>query len=269
MEQPEYLYHYTTMSALFGMLNNLDEKNDDSIRFWASHISYMNDPAEYNFFISALSNAVFRYEKLHGLSKRYFRLKQAYDTIGALAGDFYILSLSENQDNLSMWRAYGSNGQGVAIGFKTKDLKSIDIQKENECDLKKIEYFDYEELIGQFDKMEIEKIYKELGKAKMEIDKAILEKRIVYKDISYADEREWRIIKQCTECNFREKSGLIVPYTEINIPMGAIDHIYIGPCANDQLSRLSLSKMLGKIMREKDIKFDISIKNSTIQYVIR
>ena len=41
-EQPEYLYHYTTMSALFAMLNNIDK--DDSIKFWASHISYMNDP---------------------------------------------------------------------------------------------------------------------------------------------------------------------------------------------------------------------------------
>ena len=265
IEQPEYLYHYTTMSALFAMLNNINK--DDSIKFWASHYSYMNDPTEYNFFIVALSSAVFKYEKINGLSKRYFRLKEVYDEAVFMAGDLFILSLSDKRDNLSMWRAYGANGQGVAIGFKTNALNLID--NKNDYKLKRVEYFDHDELIRQFDKNDIQKLYEGLGGERIKIDKTIHEKRIVYKDISYADEREWRIIKQCRECNFRENGGLIVPYTEIEIPLGAIDHIYIGPCANDQLSRLSLGKMLGKIMREKDMKFDISIKNSTIQYVIR
>ena len=73
-EQPEYLYHYTTMSALFAMLNNIDK--DDSIKFWASHISYMNDPTEYNFFISALSNAIIQYEKRKSLPIKSFALKK-------------------------------------------------------------------------------------------------------------------------------------------------------------------------------------------------
>ena len=80
-EQPEYLYHYTTMSALFGMLNNLDEKNDESIRFWASHISYMNDPTEYDFFISALRYAVLKYEKQNRLPEKHYNLKKRYDHV--------------------------------------------------------------------------------------------------------------------------------------------------------------------------------------------
>lgn len=266
-EQPEYLYHYTTMSALFGMLNNLDEKNDDSIRFWASHISYMNDPTEYDFFISALRYAVLKYEKQNRLPEKHYNLKKRYDHVAKKAGDFFVLSLSEKEDDISMWRAYGANGQGVAIRFKLINLKMIIDEKKDGCMLKRIQYFNDKTLDNQITEQKIKEIHESLNSPKLEIDSSIMEKRIVYKDETYADEKEWRIVKQSENYNFREKGGLIVPYTEISIPLETIEDFTIGPCGNFNYSKMSLNMMLKKKLHNPNI--DIPIWSSVRPYVIR
>jgi len=259
------LYHYTTMSALFAMLNNIDK--DDSIKFWASHISYMNDPTEYNFFISALSNAIIQYEKRKSLPIKSFALKKIYDTVAKMAGDMFVLSLSEKEDDISMWRAYGANGRGVAIKFKAKDIKQIVEEKKDGCKIKQIQYFDKRTLIKQFNEQEIQDEYEKLNHQNYLINPSILEKRSIFKDETYADEKEWRIIKQCVDYNFREKGGLIVPYAEINIPLETIDCIIIGPCADFGYSRMSLEMMLKKKFHNPNI--DIPIWSSVRPYVIR
>ena len=38
----------------------------------------------------------------------------------------YFCCFSESSDLLSQWRAYGNDGQGVAIGFNAKLLSKID-----------------------------------------------------------------------------------------------------------------------------------------------
>lgn len=72
---PEILYHYTTMGALYAMLENLrhlsteDAKQDElsfySIILRASHIWYMNDPVDYRFMIDCIKEAISDYENKH------------------------------------------------------------------------------------------------------------------------------------------------------------------------------------------------------------
>lgn len=262
-EQPEYLYHYTTMSALFGMLNNIKRGKDDSIKFWASHILYMNDPTEYDFFITTLDEAISDYERKNELSPPEDRLKNVYDMIARMGGELFVLSLTECNDTLSMWRAYGANGQGIAIQLKTESLKSV--EKNGIGHFRKNIYYKKDELKQQFKEEDLSCFHKSLKDNKMQIIPDILNNRIVYKDSVYSDEKEWRIFKHCPEYDFREKGGLIVPYVEIDIPLSAVDAFIIGPCANYKYSEMSLQMMLDKKLGNNDIK----ILCSDCPYVIR
>ena len=69
----------------------------------------------------------------------------------------------------------------------------------SEFKIKQIQYFDKRTLIKQFNEQEIQDEYEKLNHQNYLINPSILEKRSIFKDETYADEKEWRIIKQCVE----------------------------------------------------------------------
>jgi hypothetical protein len=51
--------------------------------------------------------------------------------LSTMPGNPFILSLSENPDNLIMWRTYGFDGKGVAIGLDKKMLDDYSKDERN------------------------------------------------------------------------------------------------------------------------------------------
>lgn len=130
MECPEILYHYcslSTLSKIIGEFNkqadNLSHANDKSTETGAKEDDYgrniqssvqmtsfhhLNDPME-----SIMIKSLFS-----GKSEDYFSYILSKTKT-------FVFCLSAEEDNLTMWRAYGDDGHGVCIGFNTKKMKDL------------------------------------------------------------------------------------------------------------------------------------------------
>lgn len=285
INQTKTLYHYTTMSTLCSLLNNLEfvslnATNTEEalaqykLKFWISDNCYMNDPTERYFFLNSLGNALDFYQKKHCLLDKTTLFELGFSVWDQMQGYKYILSLSECRDSLSMWRAYGANGQGVALGFNVEKLQEFIVQSEA-LQLFKVNYIDTIDCINSFSDRELQKMYDSIemknngdGSCSMEVIQELTEKRhLYYKNEAYKDEREWRIVSITNgNCYFRERTGIIVPYCELGIPINILDSIIIGPCAEQKRSKYTLSRMfyhkVGGLVEDSRIP----IINSNIPY---
>lgn len=125
------LAHYTSISTLECIMAN-DE-------IWLSNPLYMNDMEELRFGIFEGAHAFRQNEAIKtacSTPERYNRLQDAFEQklnqfSTEQAFDIYVFCLSEhdaekNSDGrLSMWRGYGSNGNGAAIVFDTTKINYL------------------------------------------------------------------------------------------------------------------------------------------------
>lgn len=268
------LYHYTSIETLYNMLDKSiivdEETNTKYLKMWATHIEYLNDEMERKLFTDMLTRKVEKYaiEIGHVLDDEQRKVINMLCRV-----DSYIISLSELNDDLSMWRGYGGNGVGVNIEFdfynippfyatsKHNTFKTEKVFRAIKCD-----YLEPESCY--IDKLLIKKIYKHcLEDNKNVFDGAIIMKEIQdlstkSKHIAYVSEKEWRFV--CTP-NSRPKhlfsNGIIKPYIEYPIPINAITAVTIGPCIKDEYSIVSLERFI-----RKKLSSNIRIEYSKIPY---
>ena len=125
------LAHYTSLSTL--------EKILETDEVWFSNPLFMNDIEEVRFGVLRGVDLVLRSQEIRDACKSASRSKlftQHFDRYfqtfeSEHAFDTYVFCLSEHdrEDNdgmLSMWRGYGSNGNGAAIVFDTGQLRVVE-----------------------------------------------------------------------------------------------------------------------------------------------
>lgn len=140
-----YLYHYTNVQGLKGILENQC--------LWATHYKFLNDSSEFQLFKQYLEKLLYP-SRLRFYTKEYIEnldSKAALDSVGGLQAaakrgvedflkiiyekiphEIFIVSFcAEHKDEytkehglLSQWRGYGENG-GYAIVFKTESLMEM------------------------------------------------------------------------------------------------------------------------------------------------
>ena len=97
-EPPSLLYHYTSAEGLAGILG--------SGLIQAGHVAFMNDPSETHLLFGGPPEEPIYHH--------------------------YVASFSAHEDDLSLWRAYGDNGRGSAIGiFPPDELSAWRVGKVN------------------------------------------------------------------------------------------------------------------------------------------
>lgn len=133
----------------------------------------------------------------------------------------YFCCFSENSDLLSQWRAYGNDGQGVAIGFNAELLSRID--DVNNYNYVKVIYNQKSVLknIQEYMEGNLKYIFgniteKELNPVDIMFNLApiltpILQDRFAFKHPSFREEREWRLFRKQVG-NFDEDTGENEPF---------------------------------------------------------
>jgi hypothetical protein len=110
------LYHYSSAAAVAGIL--------ESRQVWSTHFEYLNDVSEAHLLPGlAIEEAGRRLEapELDQLDRLI--LSRVVERLHETAvGDPFVFSLTEDGDSLEQWRAYGSDGRGLAVGFRLLDL---------------------------------------------------------------------------------------------------------------------------------------------------
>ncbi len=205
-ETPPYLYHYTTVDGLVGILG--------SKVLWATSIRHLNDSSEFRYTV-----ALARYETLQmpwGASGSYAAfLEPFHDTLAGMEdGTVYVASFSAVPDLLSQWRAYGQPGLGVAIGFRTEDLEHLATAS------------GYTLLRCHYTRSTHEAALRQaLTEASEPPQPLLFGKRVlslapIFKHPSFSEEAEWRLlsgIPASGPLRFRRIGSLLAPYRCVSL----------------------------------------------------
>lgn len=256
------VYHYTTIETFYSMLAHYKASEDkDNLIFWASNVLNQNDPKEmslrYNDIIDVVRKIEDKKPYLHEL-KRLSTIKD-YDWLFGYSSENiekkinifckdinyapFTISFSHQFDKLLMWSMYANNGTGLCLAFDEtqilKDQTDLFLIPDNVFYGNNPDY--YIDVVS--------KLYEKYLKAPFNIDDPTSQKSYFLttmlsgiapfiKNKAYEDEQEYRLAyfkmrEDKPNVYTRITNRLnVINYVEIRIPIAALQHIVIGPCAN-------------------------------------
>lgn len=264
-ESPEKtLYHYTSLTGLLGIIK--------SQSLWASDIRFFNDAAEMKHTADLLRNEISRrLEQGEGNSKL---LSQFRDWISHRITDghmLFVTSLTANGNLLSQWRGYCPLGKGVSVGFNPTIISRCANRQSfliGKCIYDSVRQNQITKNIIE----DIEKVATQRGENTdpskrhptqsfhdvfEEVEADLLRVAAILKHPSFKEEEEWRAVSLVltnyvkSPISYREGISMLIPYLEFSlIPDSAskmeIQHVFLGPTPNNNLSMTSLSRCLSK-----------------------
>lgn len=275
---PNVLYHYTTVSGLLGIIQELV--------LWATDAEFLNDAQELQFGreelrAGLLTAADALYPGAGGAisaeASRATVMRSAADHLDIGGGPYagkqhhaaYVACFCESGDLLSQWRGYGSPG-GIALGFKTAYLPALHRQEVWEIERRD----DPPE--PERHRLEVARLVKvRYGAAAI----APLVKRVVadvaphptghpgvtgffkaksvvipalatIKHDSFVEEKEWRLIAMGSvgEGVVHFRSGALgpTPYVRLSFPAAALAEIVVGPGRDPHLRKQGIERLLAE-----------------------
>ena len=258
------LYHYTTFSGLLGIIGTRC--------LWASDIRYMNDSAELRHTADLFAEVA--RERMESGQANSHLLTQFVDWIKHRISSGHLLfaaSFRSHGNLLSQWRGYSLPGKGVSLGFCPEVI--LDCARRQHFLMGKCIYEPKRQwrIIHQvLDALEEEArlssqrkevkgeerlaLYQDIF-ASMETD--VLRIAAMLKHPSFSEEKEWRIVSPVVSGRgnslpvlFREGHDMLVPYIEFNLSLDGkppmLDHLYLGPSVNANISMNSIKMFLDK-----------------------
>lgn len=260
-----FLYQYTSIEALYNGIIVKNPVKDKEICIWASNCEYMNDPDEVK------TGRKFA-EKMFKLSD--YEANQAMLKVEEnIKEKMFITSFSSVQDNLPMWRMYGNNCKGIALGFDAQAIFN-----EFKGLIYKCIYIDshHEIEINEFFKDNVDIDLSNNEKLKENIDRLLMSclKNLanfihifvggifLAKNPCYNYEKEYRLfIIAEQKIEYRYNNNLIIPYIRNYFPKSALKEIWIGPANNMERTEKSLKRFLNAMGLGH-----VEIKKSQIPY---
>ena len=275
-DSDERIYHYTNQTGLLGIVKTRE--------LWASKIQCLNDTTEFR----------------HGLNHIRYILKQreaeAADPIerNYIAAiwdhverwsmlNVFVVSFSGSPDLLSQWRAYSKNELGYALGFGINRLRRL-ASKQG---------FNLEQCI--YDTTQQQKRAGETVDHHLEYFRTLRERFAdpesiegwtqnlireffphvcalapLFKDHSFSEEREWRLISvpkssRDKEYNLRPGRNFLIPYYSFSLVEDGkftIDDVIVGPSPEKDLA---LSGAFDFLIRN-EVVLGNGVQNSRIPF---
>jgi hypothetical protein len=275
------LAHYTSVQVLESIIKNNE--------IWLSNPLLMNDYEEVKFGIlqaeplvlnSIEISKALQSQERNIIFTRYF--KHYYDEfVNEHALDTYILCLSEHDRDdfdglLSMWRGYGSNGNGVALVFDASKATVVDkspfiiAQVVYATREKRVSWL--QNLISKFAKI-LNETYipnEKLYLAAFDLFDRIKVFSIFTKHQGFREEQEWRIVYMLNRDHDNKLEAMrnywvgprgIEPKLKLKLePIEGLisalslttflDRIILGPCISSLFAKATISRMLEKLKKK-------------------
>lgn len=250
--EDEIVYHYCDVNAFLNIIQNN--------KLWLSDVQKSNDSEECNWIKDKINQEIEKgldTERLKAWRTGYIMVPQL-PTITVYSACF-----SEIPDLLSQWRGYAQDGQGISIGFSKRKLLSLNGSSPYNLTFGQVIYDEGEQqkLIQQMTENIETKKPKEMGHAALELNINYFMKFPLYKNSSFKEEAEWRLIYlskpgnpkpdsdindlQFSETKYRCSNGKIISYMELDfsrIKRDFIKEIWIGPKA--KVSKKDIAELL-------------------------
>jgi len=218
------IYHYTSLEGLISIIE------DQSL--YCTNIHFLNDKKEYQYGVDLILKVI---EGMKSEDNYFGVINMIMKKIDLIyKSERYVTCFSKNGDLLSQWRAYGNDGKGVSIGFKSIDFESSVYQFLNGNHIEYNEDIQLE-VVGELIRLIIDFFHErkeiidwaEYG-YELLVANVVIEflNNIIssYKHPSFSEEQEYRfeykidgnIIKEDDEeLLFRASGSLIAPYIKI------------------------------------------------------
>jgi hypothetical protein len=294
---PRIVYHYTTMNTLQAILERIEieenksqnKKTSNCFVLRGTHIEFLNDAMEFKLASRLMADLIKKHEASldekdnkhisKKLDEDYWKLFVTF--LGLLTPPF-ITSFSENKDSLPMWKAYGQDGKGIAIGIKKERFNNTNFDSTSGYPIWVKCAYNSKRLKEIFS-LSLSYIYNiiEINNNKLTIKgfpdfPSLSAYFSMLKSSAYEYEQEWRLIKNYSvsnidnEIKFQEKDGFLRPYVEHFLPKDFLEEIVIGPCLDSEILKKSLKMSLVRagysINRKTKEKPLVHIKSSKIPY---
>lgn len=262
-EVPETLYHYTTQLGLLGIVGN--EK------IWMTHTQYLNDTQEFKHAIGLVDAEI---KQRLDAAKDEVEERVLIEMLSSIHHDLSNMNVcvccfSEEKDLLSQWRAYGDSMSGYSIGFcgaylsnlaKRKNFQLVKCIYDSELQMK---------VVSEFVELILNEILENQGVQPDDdnyyhwhnggnLVPYLVRLAPIFKDGSFSDEKEWRIISRALSCredgyNYRIGKSMLIPYLELSIESPEelqnekrYREIVVGPTPNQKQSQNAVISLLAK-----------------------
>lgn len=247
--RPPRLYHYTGSEGLLGILR------DGTLH--ATDLRFVNDRTEYQHAVDVAARLVSG--ERDGEDRLLFECIQELlkDSTEYMTGPVFIASFSECGDDLNQWRAYSYGGTGFCIGFDSRKLI------EGVGESWRLSPCIYED--SAKDAMIVQRLSDTIRQRKAKewpLDDSYVAEKLadlfveelsevapVLKDQAFASENEWRLWRAYSPDALHWRVGKHVPVPFAKVPYRVdvprqVQSVRIGPTADYQLARLSVSGLL-------------------------
>jgi hypothetical protein len=264
---PEWLYHYTKLNGLRGIIKKGD--------IWASNFLYLNDSSELEISKKWMILEIRKYVEEHSSIQWITELQKGIWTrLRNLENpNIFVCSFTEEYDSLDQWTRYSDNGAGFCIGFDTQILSNITQIGEGDdllqlgFHLGKCEYFVNEQrLLCRNFVTEVvnscEQNPHDTGKEingfldQFDFEEKFLSFAPLIKHPRFQDENEWRLISRPilifdNIVKYRRWGKQDIPYIEINLrnpdnSITCITDIVIGPRVDQSCSEKNVTNLMIK-----------------------
>jgi len=274
-----------------GVLDSFEQRRNNEV--WLSNPLFMNDMEEVGFGINTGANLFLSSPEIESACGS----KQRFDTLKATFNywynefsrnhvlETYVFCLSQHTKEdtdglLSMWRGYGSNGNGAAIVFDTAKFAA---REESPLIIANVHYGTTEERINWL-RERIAQFAEILGKSNIPDDKLSIGSyyffqrlklfAIFTKHRGFKEENEWRVVymrdrdkgkifdkmfsywvgPRGVEPKLKLKIEAIpgLPETDVNLSK-IVERIILGPSLSSPLARGTIGKML-ETLGQSDLK---------------
>ncbi|WP_375180270.1 DUF2971 domain-containing protein, partial [Enterococcus rotai] len=142
LKEDVILYQYTSINTLSSLLKIEEDTKDTNVNIRLYNTEYMNDPEEGKFLSNLLRIQLDKKNKdgEETITKLIHNICDVRNDVSHA----FISSLTENEDDIPMWKMYGDDNKGISLGFKQLPIsedESLYNQEENE-NVKEGESFD-------------------------------------------------------------------------------------------------------------------------------
>lgn len=246
MEDKNTIYHYTSHVAGMSIISNTE--------LWLTNIRFMNDEREFLWVYDRLHEIIEKRKGdkhiVHPLIENDISLKedQSKRNISICVSTF-----SFKEDDVAQWVQYGSNGEGVSIGFDSENLLKCIAGKHS---IAGSVIYNQTKIIEKIERIldSLEQEIEITGRHSLRtVNDPISKLATLSKNPTFASEKEFRIAilgVPYTKYDFFSRSNTIVPYTKLKITVDCVKEVCLGPKSSkesEQAWRLYLSSRGMKI----------------------
>jgi hypothetical protein len=253
------IYHYTTGENLINIL--------ESQEFWATQASCLNDTTELTYAAEGLRNCTLgRLSSSDKASAEFLkRVAEVLSNPYSETAGFFVTCFSEQQDDLSQWRAYSGGEGGYAIKVRPESLQIGDTGEILQI-LAPVNYRleDHELMFNQVLEQGSQFSVELEGARCAPSTAAWLDEFVAYwlqqlqylapflKNPKFESEKEWRLIYRLNDddieqnrMHFRQRHSMMTRHVSLRISKPLpITGVVIGPCRHPQLSRIAVGDLL-------------------------